>query len=230
MSYRNKNTARREDLHYCRARESTIKAHTTIKYHGPPVKSCNNKSYGKSTTTNPFNRTGKPHSHEKTSEIEGKDFGKMVQIWEKLAICESKLELMGKMNRMGVGFNEVEEFANKIEKKKTEKESNRGVESKSRKLVTMTMSMKVMDERRKHSKLLKEKTEAKRKIFETHRESRDTARKILRKLRKVAKSIKKENKVKNDRKVKHLVEKQRVREKKMNLVRRKRGTSRQKAS
>ena len=137
----------------------------------------------------------------------------MVQIWEKLAICESKLELMGKMNRMGVGFNEVEEFANKIEKKKTEKESNRGVESKSRKLVTMTMSMKVMDERRKHSKLLKEKTEAKRKIFETHRESRDTARKILRKLRKVAKSIKKENKVKNDRKVKHLVEKQRVREK-----------------
>ena len=82
------------------------------------------------------------------------------------------------------------------------------------KIVEMTMSMKLMDERRKHSKLLGEKIQAKRKIFEQCGEDREKARKILRKLRKKAKKKKKEVREKNNQKIKHLIEKKEVREEK----------------
>ena len=94
---------------------------------------------------------------------------------------------MGSMIKRKVGFNEVEDFVSKMDRKRTEKEKKGGENKVKLKLVEMTMSMKVVDERRKHSKLLGEKTQAKRRIFEQCGEDREKARKILRKLRKMAK-------------------------------------------
>ena len=112
-------------------------------------------------------RYNKVYSHSKTSNSGGKDFGKVIKLWEKLAISESKLEMMGRMVKNRVGFNEIEDFVSKIEKKITEKERQhrRGGNRRSQKIVETTMTIKLQDERRKHARLLKEKNEMVRTII-----------------------------------------------------------------
>ena len=205
-----KSTARLDHHQYFNGNPHTSKGPPNSGKYRPP-KSCNRPSYNKSNNT--FEKTTKS-SHKETSDREGKDFGKVASLWEKLAISESRLEMMGNMRKKKVGFNEVEDFVNKVDRKRTEKDKKGGENKVKLKLVEMTMSMKVVDERRKHSKLLGEKTQAKRRIFEQCGEDREKARKILRKLRKIAKKKKKEIREKNNQKVKHLVEKKKVREEK----------------
>ena len=69
--------------------------------------------------------------------------------------------MMGKLVRNGVGFNEVEAFADKMDRKLVYKDRNRssikGVECKKRKLVKVSMSIKLDDEKRRHSELLRKK-------------------------------------------------------------------------
>ena len=183
-----------------------------------PLKS-RNKGYDKSTK-NGFEKPTKV-SYKRTSNREGQDFGKVVNLWEKVAVSESKLEMMGNMMKKGLGFNEIEDFVTKIDRKRTEKEKYGGENRKNQKLVEMTMSMKVVDERKRHSKLLGEKTEAKRKIFDQCGEDREKARKILKKLRKRAKKKKKETREKNNQKIKHLTQKKKVREERQQTWKRK---------
>ena len=87
-------------------------------------------------------------SHLETSPDEGMDFGKLSVLWEKLAVCESKLEMMGRMIEKRVGFNEIEDFVNKLEKKKVEIDGKGGKSSKNQKLIELTMTIKLRDERR----------------------------------------------------------------------------------
>ena len=164
-------------------------------------------------------RYNKVYSHVKTSNNEGKDFGKVIKLWEKLAISESKLEMMGRMVKNRVGFNEIEDFVSKIEKKITEKERqhNRGGNRRSLKIIETTMAIKLHDERRKHSRLLKEKKEMVRTIVEDNDGDRDKVRKVMRKLRKFSKRKKKELREKNTKKLEHLIEKQKQREEKTRL-------------
>ena len=132
--------------------------------HRPPKSS--NKSYHQSTNIGLFINKTRKNTCSETSYNEGLDLGKMSKLWEKLAACEARIEMMGRMMKDSVGFNEVEEFVNKIERKVTEKESNRGGKRRSQKLIKTTMTIKLADERKKHSRLLKEKNTAKRKIIE----------------------------------------------------------------
>ena len=82
-----------------------------------PLKSCNTAGYSKSNK-NGFEKSTKV-SYRKTSDREGPDFGKVVNLWEKVAVSESKLEMMGNMVKKGVGFNEIEDFVSKIDRKRT---------------------------------------------------------------------------------------------------------------
>ena len=56
-----------------------------------------------------------------------------------MAECESQIEMMGKLVRNGVGFNEIEAFATKMDRKLECKDRGRssvkGVNEKKRKLV-----------------------------------------------------------------------------------------------
>ena len=160
--------------------------------HGP-LESCNKGYYSKSTN-NGLYKNNKIYSHIKTSSYEGKDFGKVKKLWEKLATSESKLEMMGRMVKNRVGFNEIEDFANKIERKITENERQhrRGGNRRSQRIIETTMTIKLQDERRKHARLLKEKNEVMRTIIENSEGDRDRVRKVMRKLRKVSKRKKKE--------------------------------------
>ena len=103
-----------------------------------PPQSQHHENVGKSTTkhvdfTNKY--IGKKNiktSHLKTSPEEGMDFGKLSVLWEKVAVCESKLEMMGRMIEKRVGFNEIENFVNKLEKKQIEVEDKGGRAVKTR--------------------------------------------------------------------------------------------------
>ena len=60
-----------------------------------------------------------------------------------------------------------------MERKVEETGSNRGGNRKSQKLIKTTMTIKLADERKKHSRLLKEKNTAKRKIIEDNAGDRE---------------------------------------------------------
>ena len=164
---RNKNQARTEHHSIYGRNSNTNKLTQATTRHRPPESS--NKRYHQSINIgllyNKSNKTRKL-SYRETSYKEGQDLGKLSTLWEKLAACEARIEMMGRMMKDSVGFNEVEEFVNKIERKVTEKESNRGGKRRSQKLIKTTMTIKLADERKKHSRLLKEKNTAKRKIIE----------------------------------------------------------------
>ena len=72
-----------------------------------------------------FEKTTK-NRYIETSSSEGPDFGKVTNLWEKLAVSESRLEMMGSMVKRKVGFNEVEDFVSKMDRKRTEKEKRWG--------------------------------------------------------------------------------------------------------
>ena len=91
-----------------------------------PLESYNNIVYGKSYRERLSKTKLNRYSHIETSANEGQDFGKLSKLWEKMAVSESKLEMMGRMLKSNVGFNEIEDFVNKIERKINEKESNGG--------------------------------------------------------------------------------------------------------
>ena len=98
---------------------------------GPP-ESCNSNSYDKSNRERLFTTKLNRYSHTETSVSEGMDFGKLSKLWEKMAVSESKLEMMGRMMKSNVGFNEIEDFVNKIEKKREETERKGGKAGKAR--------------------------------------------------------------------------------------------------
>ena len=97
-----------------------------------PLESYNNIVYGKSYRERLSKTKLNRYSHIETSANEGQDFGKLSKLWEKMAVSESKLEMMGRMMKSNVGFNEIEDFVNKIERKINEKESNKGGTGKAR--------------------------------------------------------------------------------------------------
>ena len=138
---------------------------------------------------------------------EGIDLRKAMVIWEEMAKCESRLELMGKMKESKVGFNEVENFAEKIDRNRLEKESNKGVGVKKEKIIKLTMDIKLTDERRRHSRLVKEKKLAKEEIIKKCKGDKNTIKSIMKRLRKVATKVKSKQRKKNSKKVEHLVEK-----------------------
>ena len=116
-----KNTAR-QDHHCFNGKPTTNRDPPNTGRYRPP-ESCNRTSYNKSNSV--FIKTTKP-SHKETSDREGPDFGKVASLWEKLAISESRLEMMGSMMKRKVGFNEVEDFVSKMDRKRTEKEKKGG--------------------------------------------------------------------------------------------------------
>ena len=164
----NKHKAREQDLLMCGIYNNN-KLPPATERHRPPESS--NRSCNKSTKIGLFTNKTRIYSDIETSSKEGLDLGKLSKLWEKLATCEAKLEMMGRMMKENIGFNEIEDFVNKIERKITERESNRGGTRRSWRLVKTTMTMKITDERKKHSKLLKEKNAAKRMVIENSGET-----------------------------------------------------------
>ena len=165
---------------------------------GRAEKSCKlpcNKSLKGKTLTNTDRKT--------SSHKEGPDLSDAEVIWRKLARCESRIELMGKMMKKGVGFNEVESYANKIE----QKVQTRGPEKRTRNVVKMTMSIKLIDEKRRHAGLLKQKIELRKSLFQICEENKNRMGKIMRKLRKAAKEEKGKCRKKGEKKLNHIIEK-----------------------
>ena len=113
--FQNIQPARNEDHYYYAGKYYYNKVPHHTESHRP-LESCN-RSYNKSNNVR-FSKTN-TSSHIKTSSSEGLDFGKVAKLWEKLAVSESKLELMGRMIERNIGFNDIEEFVNKIERKTT---------------------------------------------------------------------------------------------------------------
>ena len=111
------------------------------------------------------------------------------------------------MKESKVGFNEVENFAEKIDRNRLEKESNKGVGVKKEKIIKLTMDIKLTDERRRHSRLVKEKKLAKEEIIKKCKGDKSTIKSIMKRLRKVATKVKSKQRKKNSKKVEHLVEK-----------------------
>ena len=120
--FKNKYTARPEDHHYSHGKPNTNRDPPSTGYSRPP-KSCNKTCYNKSRKV--FEKTTK-NRYIETSSSEGPDFGKVTNLWEKLAVSESRLEMMGSMVKRKVGFNEVEDFVSKMDRKRTEKEKKGG--------------------------------------------------------------------------------------------------------
>ena len=187
--YLNKRQARHQDQSINGKYNNFSPTNTTR--HRPP-KSRNSTHYDKSTNVGLLSNKTNKISYSETSNSEGLDFGKLSKLWEKLATCEARLEMMGRMLKRNVGFNEIEDFVNKVEKKITNRESIRGANRRTQKLKETTMTIKITDERKRHSKLLREKNIAKRMIIEKNEGDREKVRKVLRKLRKVGKRKKKE--------------------------------------
>ena len=156
------------------------------------------------------------NTDSETSKKEGIDLGEAEVIWRKLAKCESQIEMMGKLVRNGVGFNEVEAFAVKMDRKLVYKSRDRNkvrdAEEKKRKLVKLSMSIKLGDERRRHAELLKKKIGMRKELFQKCGENKSKMKKIMKRLRRTANEEKKKCRMKNENKIKHLVKRKNLRE------------------
>ena len=140
----------------------------------------------------------------KTSDIEGISLEKLEKTWKDLAASESRIKMMDSLQKIKVGFNDVEYFnLGLIYNAKTINCNNYG-EKEDRKVVETAMKFKRKDEIKNRKRIVKEKLEISRKIDRSLEMTNNMKKKIMKHLNMTFVEKKKELDEKYTEKVKHL--------------------------
>ena len=111
-----------------------------------------------------------------TSAIEGISLGEMEVIWRELTASEMRLKMMGRLQKLKVGFNDVENFnLGLVYNSKTINYDNY-TERDDRKIVEVAMRFKHKDEVRNRKRLVREKLKIRKRIKEEIGERTNTGR------------------------------------------------------
>ena len=148
--------------------------------------------------TNPINTS------ISTSGIEGYSLGELEKIWKNLAESEARLQMMEKLDKYKVGFNDVENFnLGLIYNSKTMNHDD-DTDKDDRKIIEVAMNFKKKDEIRNRKRILKEKIKV-RRLIETELGRRTNKQKrLLKHLKSIAGKKKKEQNEKYESKIEHL--------------------------
>ena len=121
-----------------------------------------------------------------TSAIEGHSLGEMEVTWTKLKESEMRLRMMDTLQKIKVGFNDVESFnLGLVYTAKTVNFENH-TEMDDRKVVEEAMKFKQNDEVRNRKRLVREKLKMKKKIKEQIGDRTNHGRRLLKHLNEVA--------------------------------------------
>ena len=155
--------------------------------------------------------------------MSGSDLRIAEEIWRKLAESEARLHLMAELGELEVGFPDVEQFCLELESKYratvTGDLRENGVKSPEWQVVKLCMKLKMIDERRVSSDLLRLKYKVRKKIKEDFGKNTRRSRNMINNLRKKAAKAKSEAMKKYEAKMKHLRKKFRSNEEdKMNKI------------
>jgi hypothetical protein len=135
--------------------------------------------------------------------MEGLDLSAMSKTWQDLATSEMRLHLMTELGKINVGFAEVEEFSLGLNCKMRSKNSKNS-EMHEGKVVKVAMEIKMRDEKKYNSELIRKRNQHRREISEILGQNSKRYRTIIRNLRGDAQKTKKIYKEKYDKKLNHL--------------------------
>ena len=144
-----------------------------------------------------------------TSQEEGQILSFAQPTWVKIAISESRLQLLEKMVTLNYGFNEVEDYNLSLNMKlKSEALKNKG----DRSVIREIMSLKLRDEKKVNGELICQRNKSRREISECLGENSRRARKIFKIMRNEAAKVKADYKEKYDKKLKKIGVKKHIEE------------------
>ena len=127
--------------------------------------------------------------------------------WQDLAASESRIGLMEELEKLNVGFSDIEEFnLGLISKFRSEAMKERG-EEMTRTVLKSAMKIKMRDEQRYHEEMVKERNRLRRGIGFALTPNSNPYRRLMRELRGEAAKVKEEYKTKYDQKLTHLKQK-----------------------
>ena len=140
--------------------------------------------------------------------MDGQELRTAEEVWVKLAESEARMHLMVELGHIQVGFPDVEQFCLDLEGKYRSTVTGglreKGKGSPEWQIVRLCMNLKMIDERKTHSKLEGKKYSVKKKIEEEYGKNNRKGRNIVKNLRKEASRAKVTAMRKNEDKMKHL--------------------------
>ena len=176
--------------------------------HSAPNQSCNEPIQLDSNSTNPIESSDLLH------ENGGKEVRIEREVWSKLAESEARLHLIMELQKLKVGFPDVEEFCLQIESKYRSVAvgslQEQGEKSPEWQIVKICMDLKLKDERKKNAELVTERYNLRRKIEETLGRNTRRTRNKIKNLRTEAARRKKTVMTKYEDKLTHLRKKYRI--------------------
>ena len=154
-----------------------------------------------------------------TSAIEGVSLGEMEMTWRNLTASEMRIKMMDRLQRYKVGYNDVENFNLGLIYNSKTLNCDNYTEKDDKGVVEIAMKFKKMDEIRNRKNLVREKLRMRKKIEKDLGKNTNQSTKLLKHLREVSETKKRELKEKYDRKISHLRKKYETdREKEMDRV------------
>ena len=144
--------------------------------------------------------------------MEGPDRRVMEKVWSQVAISEERIKLLKKLIKIEVGVSEVEELGINIHSKFKSNQLISRVksgENVSKEVIKSIMVIKLRDERKYLSELMKKRKRLREKLETELKKNSRPARRIFSELREKSATIKIEHRNKYKKKVDHLIQKYR---------------------
>ena len=136
--------------------------------------------------------------------MEGLDPSVTKKTWEDLAATDMRLQLMSELVKVNVGLADVEEFNIDIKGNLKNLPSEKASEMQNMRLVKAAMSIKIYDEQRTRTKLIKTRNITRTKLMRLLGRNTRKYKTVIKDLRQAAKNIKTEYKITYDAKMEHL--------------------------
>ena len=151
--------------------------------------------------------------------MEGLDTRVLYKTWQDLAASEVRLDLMRELEKINLGFRDLENFnLGLISKLRSENMRSRG-EEVTRKVLKSAMQIKIRDEARYMEEKIKERNLHRREIGAALKTNSRPYRNLLKELRRSAEKVKQDYGIKYDKKLHNLKENQkREEEEKANKI------------
>ena len=135
--------------------------------------------------------------------MEGKNRSARTRTWQELAKSEMRLWLMLELGKYNVGYNEVEEFCLGL-RYNFKSENLQNNEDAMKEVVRVAMGLKLRDEKKYKSELIKERNRVRREMQQELGRNSKTYRREIRILRDAAAVVRDELTTKYEKKIEHL--------------------------
>ena len=153
-----------------------------------------------------------PNYSDITSLVEGPSLSVMIKVWQDIANSKMQIKLMSELSKLGIGFNEVEEFnLGLFQNLRSEKMKNMGTKSEKR-VVKVAMEVKFRDEKYHKAELNKLRNKERRNLETILGKNSYPYRRVIRFLQNEAKEMKNTGYKKYKEKIAHLRKKHKLEE------------------